>query len=65
MAGKKKPSKKQAKVAQVMHEFKAGKLNTGMPGPGRGPVVTNRKQAVAIALSEASRLGKKKRGKKK
>lgn len=39
---------KQAKVAKVMREFKAGTLK----GSDKKPV-TNRKQAIAIALSEA------------
>ena len=45
-------SKKKAakKVAKVMHEFKAGTLHTGS---NKGPIVKNRKQAIAIALSEA------------
>ena len=45
----------QAKVAKVMREFKAGKLK----GSDKKPV-KNRKQAIAIALSEAglSRQGK-------
>ena len=34
---------------QVMHKFKAGELHSGGPG---GPVVKNRKQAIAIMLSE-------------
>lgn len=33
-----------------MHKFKGGELHSGSP---TGPVVTNRKQAVAIALKEA------------
>jgi len=33
-----------------MREFKGGKLHSGSK---KGPMVTNRKQAVAIALSEA------------
>ena len=46
---------KQAKVARVLREFKAGKLK----GSDKKPV-KNRKQAIAIALSEAglSRQGK-------
>ena len=39
---------KQAKVAKVMREFKAGTLK----GSDKKPV-TNRKQAIAIAMSEA------------
>ena len=45
----------QKKVAKVMHEFKEGKLKSG----GNGKVVTNRKQAVAIGLSEARETGAK------
>jgi hypothetical protein len=37
-------------VEQEMHKFKGGELHSGSP---TGPVVTNRKQAVAIALKEA------------
>ena len=44
-----------------MKEFKAGTLNSGS---STGPVVTNRKQAVAIAMSEAG-MAKKKKIKKK
>jgi hypothetical protein len=40
------------KVRTVMHEFAAGTLHSGSK---RGPRVTSRKQAVAIALSEARR----------
>jgi hypothetical protein len=39
----------QVKVGKVMKEFKAGKLHSGK----KGPVVKSRKQAIAIALSEA------------
>ncbi len=51
----KKPTKAERKVATVMREYKAGKLRRGKPGPGKGPKVASRKQAIAIALSEAGR----------
>lgn len=44
------------KVPKVMGEFKSGELHSGSKN---GPVVKSRKQAVAIALSEARRAGKK------
>lgn len=37
------------KVRKVMHEFKHGQLHSGSK---KGPVVKDRKQAIAIALSE-------------
>lgn len=38
------------KISKVMREYKAGTLNSGS---SRGPVVKSRKQAVAIAMSQA------------
>ena len=47
---------KQAKVGKVMHEYKAGTLHSGSK---KGPEVTSRKQAIAIAMSEAGMKKKK------
>jgi hypothetical protein len=41
----------QTKVGKVMREFGQGKLHSGK----KGPVVKSRKQAIAIALSEAGK----------
>lgn len=49
-----KKEKGKKKVEKVMHEFKEGKLHSGSK---KGPEVTNPKQAVAIALSEARKEG--------
>lgn len=48
----------QDKVSTVMEEFKEGKLRSGSK---KGPKVKSRKQAVAIALSEAKKKTKKKK----
>lgn len=62
----KKLSKGKVKIKKVMKEFKSGKLHSGSK---KGPEVTNPKQAVAIAYSEAEKSGaklpKKKKMKKK
>jgi hypothetical protein len=47
------------KISKVMREFKHGELRSGKIGPGKGPHVTSRKQAQAIALSEARKAGAK------
>ena len=56
-------SKGKSKVHKVMHEFKEGSLKSGS-----GKKVKSRKQAVAVALSEARKAGaripKKKSSKK-
>lgn len=51
---KRKINATQKKVAKVMHEFKEGELHAGKSNT----IVTNRKQAIAIALSEAKNLKK-------
>jgi hypothetical protein len=43
-------SKGQKKIGKVMREYKEGTLHSGKGGP----VVKNRKQAIAIAMSEAN-----------
>lgn len=45
------------KVKKMMKEFKAGKLHSGSK---KGPIVTNPKQGIAIALSEAKMSKKRK-----
>lgn len=40
------------KIGKVMHEFKVGALHSGSKS---GPAVTSRKQAIAIAMSEAGK----------
>lgn len=52
-----KKSNAAKKVAKVMTEFGKGELHSGKGGP----VVKSQKQAVAIALSEASKAKKKKK----
>jgi hypothetical protein len=45
----------QRKVKRAMHEMKRGKLKSGRSGK----TVKNRKQAIAIGLSEARKSGAK------
>lgn len=58
--GKTKFSKKNPKIEKVMSEFGAGMLKSSS-----GEKVTNRKQAIAIALSEARAYEKGKYSSKK
>ncbi len=60
--GKKKNVRKKNKVEVVMSEFKEGDLHSGSK---KGPKVKSRKQAIAIALSEAGKSRPKKRKKRK
>lgn len=50
-------NKFQRKVAETMREFKMGTLKAG---EGKAPKVKSQKQAVAIALSKATRMRKPK-----
>lgn len=57
MPAKKKLNTKQKKIKSVLDEFGKGTLHSGKGGP----VVKSKKQAIAIALSTAARLKKKKK----
>jgi hypothetical protein len=48
----------QKKVGKVMGEYKSGTLHSGKGGP----VVKSHEQAVAIAMSEAERVRKRRKG---
>ena len=48
--------KRKRKISKVLSEYKRGKLRSGSK---KGPKVTSRPQAVAIALSEARKAAKR------
>lgn len=58
----KKPIGKAGKVSKVMGEYKRGTLRAGInpKGPKKAPLAKSRKQAIAIAMSEAGMKRKKK-----
>ena len=57
-----KPTKAQKKVTKVMREYGKGELHSGSK---EGPTVKSRKQAIAIAMSEAGMKKTAKKPKKK
>jgi hypothetical protein len=62
MTKKMEKAKGKSKVEKVMREYKHGELHSGSK---KGPEVKSRKQAIAIALSEARKAGTKIPKKKK
>jgi len=52
-------SKAKSKIHKVMKEFQGGTLHSGSK---TGKKVTNRKQAIAIALNQSRKKGKKRYG---
>jgi hypothetical protein len=61
MAAKKKTAA-QKKISKVMREYGKGQLHSGSK---KGPVVKSRKQAIAIAMSEAGMAKKPTKKRKK
>lgn len=61
----KKLSAAAKKIGKIMGEYKSGKLHAGVnpKGPAKAPLAKSRKQAIAIALSEAGMSKKMKKGK--
>lgn len=57
-----KKREREKKISIVMEEFKDKKLRSGSK---KGPVVKNKRQAIAIALSEAGASKRKTKKKKK
>jgi len=55
-------SGKQSKIKAVMGEYKSGTLHAGRnpKGPKKAPLARSRKQAIAIAMSEAGMSKKRK-----
>ena len=51
--------KGKAKVATTMHEYGKGELHSGSKS---GPVVSDQRQAVAIALNQARKVSRAGRG---
>ena len=52
----KESKKAKSKIKKVMHEMKEGKLHSGSK---KGPIVHDKSQGIAIALSEARKKGLK------
>ena len=55
----KRKAKSKGKIEKTLHEFKVGKLHSGSK---KGPKVKSRKQAIAIAMSQARKHGNMSRG---
>ncbi len=51
-----KKTRKKTKIEKTMREFKEGELRSGSK---KGPIVKNRKQAIAISLNQARKSGSK------